>query len=73
MAVRISYTGELGWELYMHKPGMRTVYKKLMESGKFKTVIDRCYPLEQIRDAYRYVEKGQKTGNVVITIKDQNK
>ena len=42
--------------------------KKLMEEGKFKTVIDRKYPLEQIADAFRYVETGQKTGNVVIIL-----
>ncbi len=42
--------------------------KKLIDMGKFKTVIDRKYPLENIIEAYNYVEKGQKTGNVVITV-----
>lgn len=42
--------------------------KKLVETGRFRPVIDRHYPLEEIVDAYRYVETGQKTGNVVITI-----
>jgi NADPH:quinone reductase-like Zn-dependent oxidoreductase len=39
-----------------------------MESGAFKPVIDRRYPLAEIADAYRYVESGQKVGNVVVTI-----
>ena len=42
--------------------------KQLVESGKYKPLVDRTYPFDRIVDAYRYVETRQKVGNVVITL-----
>jgi len=44
------------------------LFKELAEKGLFKPVIDRHYKLDEIMEAYKYVESGQKTGNVILKI-----
>ena len=48
--------------------GSILLIKDLLEKGKFKTVIDKRFPLEQVAEAYRYVELAQKVGNVIINV-----
>jgi NADPH:quinone reductase-like Zn-dependent oxidoreductase len=49
------------------------VLKELILAGKYRMVIDRIYPFEQVVEATRYVETGQKTGNVVLTVSDDHR
>ena len=42
--------------------------KELIEAGRFKAVVDRSYPLEQVVEASRYVETEQKVGNVILVM-----
>lgn len=47
--------------------------KELLDAGKLKPVIDRCYPLEQAAEAHRYADTGRKRGSVVITVASDNR
>jgi NADPH:quinone reductase-like Zn-dependent oxidoreductase len=53
-------------------PEMVEYFEELVESGEFKPLIDRRYPLDQIVEAYRCVETGQKLGNVAVSVDASN-
>ena len=50
--------------------GTLTFVKDLLDREKFQPLIDRTFPLEKIREAYTYVESGQKMGNVILSFED---
>jgi NADPH:quinone reductase-like Zn-dependent oxidoreductase len=49
-------------------PGMARYFREVLESGAFRPLIDRRYQLDEIVEAYRYVETGHKLGNVVVSV-----
>ena len=71
IATRLSRGKKVVFPLPREDPSMATYFRELIEAGAFTPVIDRRYPLEEIVEAYRYVETGQKVGNVVLTVQHE--
>lgn len=70
----ISMIGGKKMGLLLHKPNKGMAFmKELLEAGKVVPVIDRCYPLEEVAEALRYLGEGHVKGKVVITLEHKNK
>ncbi len=71
----ISMTGSKKMGSFLMKPNKKDLVfiKELLESGKVAPVIDRRYPLSEVAEAIRYLEKGHARGKVVITLEHSNK
>jgi len=68
----ISMTGSKKLTLIMHKPNKDlNILNELIESGKVKPVIDRCFPLSKTAEAFLYFGKGHFKGKVVITVEEK--
>ena len=70
----ISMTGSQKMGNMLAKPNQKDLafMKELLEAGKVKPVIDRCYPLSEVPEALRYLEEGHAQGKVVITVAQNN-
>ncbi len=70
----ISMSGSKKLTLIMHKPNKDlNILNELIESGKVKPVIDRCFPLSETSEAFQYYGEGHFKGKIVITVKNYNK
>lgn len=70
----VSMTGNKKLGNVMAKPNKENLafMRELLEAGKVKPVIDRCYPLSEVAEAIRYLEAGHAQGKVVITVQPGN-
>lgn len=74
MGTVISMTGNKKMSLLLHKPNKDIqLMKELIEAGKVVPIIDRCYPLSEVREAFEYYAKGEAKGKVVITVVSSEK
>jgi NADPH:quinone reductase-like Zn-dependent oxidoreductase len=70
----ISMVGSKKLTLIMHKPNKDlNILNELIESGKVKPVIDRCFPLSETAEAFQYFGEGHFKGKIVITVENNNK